>query len=229
MGSISFWSGLSHLSLLYVWYSTTIGRWTAQLTSMRGTCGSVSAIFNPVTWADLCIADETCALVLSCDALVYPFALQKWPFDFCGIRANSPWRITRPAIYPLSPTGPANGARVVACNGFLLPLATRRALILRSGHCHVPHGDRTEGPGKRPLSPQHQKSRGPWLHPQKSGPGSRSMAYHGVSENMTLRNPSTNPMTCDCHMTMTYNHMTVTLTVSQRSCGSRANHSMTHY
>ena len=38
--STSFWSGLSHLSLLYVWYSTTIGRWTAiaQVTSMRGTC-----------------------------------------------------------------------------------------------------------------------------------------------------------------------------------------------
>ena len=40
VGSISFWSGLSHLSLLYVWYSTTIGRWTAQVTSMRGTCGT---------------------------------------------------------------------------------------------------------------------------------------------------------------------------------------------
>ena len=30
--SVSFWSGLSHLSLLYVWYSTTIGRWTSQVT-----------------------------------------------------------------------------------------------------------------------------------------------------------------------------------------------------
>ena len=39
VGSISFWSGLSHLCLLYVWYSTTIGRWTAQVTNMRGTCG----------------------------------------------------------------------------------------------------------------------------------------------------------------------------------------------
>ena len=34
-------SGVKKKSLLYVWYSTTIGRWTAiaQVTSMRGTCG----------------------------------------------------------------------------------------------------------------------------------------------------------------------------------------------
>ena len=48
VGSISFWSGLSHLSLLYVWYSTTIGRWTAiaQVTSMRRTCGAVRTAPN---------------------------------------------------------------------------------------------------------------------------------------------------------------------------------------
>ena len=32
-----------HISLLCVWYSTTIGRWTAQVTSMRGTCGSTES------------------------------------------------------------------------------------------------------------------------------------------------------------------------------------------
>ena len=85
-------------------------------------------------WCLFAIADETCAIVLHCDALVYPFALQKWLFDFCGIRANSPWKITCPAIYPLLPTGPANGGRVVACDGLLSLLATGQALILRSAY-----------------------------------------------------------------------------------------------
>ena len=45
------------------------------------------------------------------------------------------------------------------------------------------------------------------------------MTYHGVSENVTERTPSTNSVTCDCHVTpVAYDHVTVTPTVSQRKC-----------
>ena len=82
----------------------------------------------------------------------------------------------------------------------------------RDCHCHAPQGDDTKSSDEWPLSPGAPEVKRALTRIPKQWSLQEECDLSRGQQECDLREPEYDPVTCDCHMTMTYNHMTVTPT-----------------